>query len=164
VINVNWEDAVAYADWLSQQTGNAYRLPSEAEWEYAARAGSTTRYSWGDDSDQYGGGWANCNGCGSRWDNKQTAPVGSFGANGFGLSDMAGNVWEWIQDCWHESYRNAPLDGSAWLEDDKGDCSARVIRGGSWGSTLKFLRPAERHWGHPAKRNGTLGFRLAQDL
>ena len=95
VINVSWEDAVAYTGWLSAQTGKWYRLPSEAEWEYAARAGTTTRYSWGDD---IGRNLANCNGCGSRWDDEKTAPVGSFPANAWGLHDMHGNVWEWVQD------------------------------------------------------------------
>ena len=126
VINVSWEDAVAYTRWLSEQTGQRYRLPSEAEWEYAARAGTEAKYSWGN---QIGRNRANCDGCGSRWDNSQTAPVGWFGANGWGLHDMHGNVWEWVQDCWNDSYRGAPTDGSAWQQ---GNCSRRVLRGGSW--------------------------------
>ena len=126
VINVSWDDAVAYTQWLSSQTGERYRLPSEAEWEYAARAGSTTKYSWGND---IGRNRANCDGCGSRWDDRQTAPVGSFSANRWGLHDMHGNVWEWVQDCWNGNYRGAPTDGSAW---ESGDCSERVLRGGSW--------------------------------
>lgn len=113
VINVSFDDAQAYAKWLSDQTGKKYRLPTEAEWEYAARAGTQTWYWWGDD---IGRNNANCDGCGSQWDNRQTAPVGSFKANAFGLHDTAGNVWEWVQDCWHENYNNAPGDGSAWLE------------------------------------------------
>ena len=126
VINVSWKDAAAYAEWLSEQTGKRYRLPSEAEWEYAARAGTTTAYWWGN---EIGQNRANCDGCGSQWDNKQTAPVGSFKPNAFGLYDTAGNVWEWVQDCWNENYAGAPTDGSAWEE---GDCSQRVLRGGAW--------------------------------
>jgi formylglycine-generating enzyme required for sulfatase activity len=110
VVRVSWDDAVAYARWLSQQTGKHYRLPSEAEWEYAARAGTETTYWWGNEIKQ---GLANCIGCGSRWDNQQTAPVGSFKPNPFGLYDTAGNVSEWVQDCWHDSYQGAPSDGSA---------------------------------------------------
>jgi formylglycine-generating enzyme required for sulfatase activity len=164
VINVSWEDAVAYAKWLSQQTGKAYRLPTEAEWEYAARAGSTTKYSWGNEIDQDGEVWANCDGCGSQWDNKQSAPVGSYEANAFGLYDMAGNVWEWTQDCWHDDYRYAPSDGTAWLERDKGDCQRRVIRGGGWFDEPRYLRSADRTWSRPVTRYGNLGFRLAMDL
>ena len=111
-----------------EMTGKPYRLLTEAEWEYAARAGTTTAYFWGD---EIGKGNANCDGCGSQWDDKQTAPVGSFAANAFGLYDMAGNVWEWVQDCYHDNYDGAPTDGSAWTS---GDCSLRVVRGGSWNS------------------------------
>ena len=125
-INVNWDDAKAYVRWLSDKTGKQYRLPSEAEWEYAARAGTTTRYSWGD---EVGRNRANCDGCGSLWDNEQTAPAGSFRANVFGLHDVHGNVWEWVEDCWSGNYLGAPADGSAW---ESGDCSRRVLRGGSW--------------------------------
>ena len=100
VINVSWNDAQEYVAWLSSEAGAQYRLPSEAEWEYAARAGTATAYSWGS---QVGSNRANCDGCGSRWDNEMTAPVGSFGANAWGLHDMHGNVWEWVQDCWHDS-------------------------------------------------------------
>ena len=126
VINVNWKDAKAYVRWLSDKTGKQYRLMSEAEWEYAARGGTTTRYSWGDD---IGRNRANCEGCGSRWDDKLTAPVGSFPANVFSLHDMHGNVWEWVEDCWNGNYRGAPSDGNAWMD---GDCDIRVLRGGSW--------------------------------
>ncbi len=100
VINVTWDDAKKYVAWLSKLTGKSYRLLTEAEWEYAARAGSTTAFSWGDD---IGMGNANCDGCGSQWDRKQTAPVGSFAANAFGLHDMHGNVWEWVEDCWNDN-------------------------------------------------------------
>ena len=124
VIKVSWRDAVAYVEWLSARTGKRYRLPSEAEWEYAVRAGTETAYSWGN---EIGRNRANCDGCGSQWDNEQTAPVGSFSANAWGLHDMHGNVWEWVQDCWNDSYQGAPTDGSAW---ESGDCSRRVMRGG----------------------------------
>ena len=129
VIDVSWEDAAAYVAWLSRETGESYRLPSESEWEYAARAGTTTRYSWGQD---IGRNLANCDGCRSRWDDDQTAPAGSFAANGWGLHDMHGNVWEWVADCWHENYARAPRDGTAWTSG--GNCGRRVLRGGSWNS------------------------------
>ena len=127
MINVSWEDAQSYVTWLSRETGESYRLPSESEWEYAARAGTATKYSWGN---EIGVNRANCDGCGSRWDNQRTAPVGSFAPNGFGLYDMHGNVWEWVEDCWNGSYAGAPSDGGAWRS---GDCAKRVLRGGSWG-------------------------------
>ena len=108
------------------KTGKPYRLLTEAEYEYATRAGTTTAYPWGD---AIGKNNANCTGCGSQWNGKQTAPVGSFAANGFGLYDMVGNVWEWTRDCYHDGYNGAPTDGSAWTS---GDCNRRVVRGGSW--------------------------------
>ena len=121
VMNVSWEDAQSYVRWLSDRTGKTYRLLSESEWEYVARAGTETAYSWGD---SIGVNRANCNGCGSQWDDKQTAPVGSFAANAWGVHDMHGNVWEWVQDCWNSDYEGAPTDGSAWESED---CSyARV--------------------------------------
>ncbi|MCH7543001.1 MAG: formylglycine-generating enzyme family protein [Proteobacteria bacterium] len=158
VMRVSWNDAVAYARWLSEQTGKRYRLPTEAEWEYAARAGSTTRYWWGND---IGRNNANCIGCGSRWDNKQTAPVGSFRPNDFGLYDTAGNVWEWVEDCWNKSYDGAPSDGSAWLG---GDCSNRVLRGGSWVFIPWGLRSAYRFRGWTVNRYVDFGFRVARTL
>jgi formylglycine-generating enzyme required for sulfatase activity len=163
-INVSWEDAVAYAEWLSEQTGKRYRLPSEAEWEYVARAGTTGRYWWCDKLEpncDVKAGIANCDGCGSQWDNEKTAPVGSFEPNPFGLYDTVGNVWEWVQDCWHESYKGAPTDGSAWEE---ADCSQRVIRGGSWFGTPRNVRSANRNWYIPVIMYSNVGFRLAQDL
>ena len=104
VMNVSWDDAQQYVAWLSTRTGKTYRLLSEAEWEYAARAGTSTAYFWGN---EIGNGNANCNGCGSQWDHRRTAPVGSFAPNAFGLHDMHGNVWEWVQDCMHEDYNGA---------------------------------------------------------
>jgi formylglycine-generating enzyme required for sulfatase activity len=158
IINVSWHDAVAYTQWLSSQTGESYRLPSEAEWEYAARAGSTTKYSWGND---IGRNRANCDGCGSRWDDEKTAPVGSFRANRWGLYDVHGNVWEWVKDCYNDSYRGAPTDGSAW---ESGDCSRRVLRGGSWGSLPGFLRAASRNGLTAGSRYGSVGFRVARTV
>jgi len=159
VINVSWNDAKLYVAWLSRITGKPYRLLSEADWEYAARAGSTTAYSWGDD---IGKANANCYGCGSQWDDKQTAPAGSFKPNGFGLYDMHGNVWQWVEDAYHDSYRGAPNDGSTWIEG--GDTSRRVIRGGSWRNGPTGLRAAIRYWGSTNDQSGDLGFRLGRTL
>ncbi|MCI0600845.1 MAG: formylglycine-generating enzyme family protein, partial [Beijerinckiaceae bacterium] len=128
VIYVSWDDAKAYVAWLSRMTGKEYRLLTEAEWEYAARAGTATAYSWGDEP---GKGNANCNGCGSEWDGKQPAPAGSFKPNAFGLYDMHGNVWEWVEDTPHANYEGAPRNGSAWVEG--AESTSRVVRGGSWG-------------------------------
>ena len=158
VINVSWDDARSYVQWLSEQTGHTYRLPTEAEWEYAARAGTTTQYSWGND---IGRNLANCSGCGSQWDDKQTAPVGSFPANAFGLHDLHGNVWEAVHDCTNRSYNGAPTDGSAWV---KGDCRMRVLRGGSWDDVPRYLRSAYRNRVAPGYRNIGVGFRVARTL
>ena len=158
VYNVSWVDAERYTRWLSDQTGQKYRLPSEAEWEYAARAGSGGMYSWGDDV-----GWrrANCEGCGSQWDDRRAAPVGSFAPNGFGVYDMHGNVWEWVQDCLNRDYDGAPTDGTAWL---RGDCGRRVLRGGSWASGPEDLRAASRGRQATDDRNYLIGFRVARTL
>ena len=166
VINLSQADAQAYAAWLSAQTGKRYRLPSEAEWEYAARAGTTTRYSWGNG---IGRNRANCGGCGnnfgndcgSEWDGEGPAPVGSFAANAFGLYDMHGNVSEWVEDCYGD-YADAPTDGSARTGCD--DPRAVVVRGGSWDEPPQWLRSAFRPWDRPSVRSDGLGFRLVQDL
>ena len=158
VIDVSWTDAHDYVGWLSEQTGQRYRLLTEAEWEYAARAGSETAYAWGD---AIGTDRANCEACGSRWDATRTAPVGSFEPNGFGLHDMHGNVWEWVEDCWNGRYFDAPFDGSAWLS---GDCRARVIRGGSFNSPPQLLRSADRVKTETRTRSFSLGFRVAREL
>jgi len=158
VINVSWEDAKAYAEWLSRKTGKQYRLPTEAEWEYAARAGTTTSRYWGE---QIGSNNANCFGCGSQWDYKQTAPVGKFSSNAFGLYDMLGNVWEWVEDCSHDNYNGAPTDGSAW--ESGGDCSQRSARGGSWFYMTWSVRAATRYSYSTSTRSGTLGFRIARN-
>ena len=159
VINVSWEDARSYVSWLSKRTGVTYRLLSESEWEYAARAGTTTRYSWGD---EIGANRANCLGCGGRWDKEnKTAPVGWFAPNAWGLHDMHGNAYEWVQDCWNDHYLRAPADGSAW---ERGQCSLRVLRGGSWLSGPRFLRSAYRFRYSTGNRNNDYGFRVARTL
>ena len=137
---VGWNDAQEFIGGLNARGGgNRYRLPSEAEWEYAARAGTTTGYWWGN---AIGDNRANCDGCGSQWDNESTAPVGSFAANAWGLHDVHGNVWEWVEDCWHGNYEGAPGDGSAWTSG--GRCGRRVLRGGSWYYFPRILRAASR--------------------
>ena len=157
---VSFEDAEDYAGWLSQRMGKAYRLPSESEWEYVARAGSTTRYPWGDD---IGRGNANCDECGSRWDDERTAPVGSFPANAFGVHDMVGNLYEWVADCGGESYAGAPADGSAAGPDHDG-CKWRMMRGGSWLSLPRASRPANRVRVPVVFHDINTGFRVARDL
>lgn len=171
---VSWDDAQAYVKWLSQRTGAAYRLPTEAEWEYAARAGTTTARFYPDGQQcQY------ANGLGqegkaiaaSDWvlaectdDYVTTAPVGRFKSNPYGLSDMLGNVSEWTQDCWHDNYNNAPSDGSAWLDKDGGDCSRRVVRGGSWNYAPQDVRSAGRLGLNAGGAIYFLGFRIARDF
>ena len=159
VVYVSQPDAQGFIRWLNKKEGTqAYRLPTEAEWEYAARAGTTKRYSWGNG---IGRNRANCDGCGSQWDDKRPAPVGSFAANAFGLYDMHGNVWEWVEDCWHDNYKGAPTDGRAWKTGCDGELA--VLRGGSWVDILRRLRSAHRGGNGPSARYSTLGFRLVQD-
>ena len=172
VINVSWDEATEYAAWLSAQTGKRYRLPTEAEWEYAARAGSTTMYHYGGYYESQLCRYANHADTSTdyRWRNrgctdgvgKHTAEVGQYQPNAFGLYDMSGNVWEWVQDCWHENYQGAPSDGSAWLVG--GDCNRRVIRGGSWSDFPLSLSSAYRFKSTRSYRLDYLGFRLVQDL
>jgi formylglycine-generating enzyme required for sulfatase activity len=159
VINVSWNDAQSYVDWLSKRTGKPYRLLSESEYEYAARAGTQTAYPWGN---AVGKNNANCHSCGSRWDARQTAPVGSFAANRFGLYDMVGNVREWTEDCYHNTYIGAPADGSAWIQN--ANCYDRVVRGGSYLLAPAFLRSASRYWFTTDYRLRYLGFRVARTL
>jgi formylglycine-generating enzyme required for sulfatase activity len=159
VINVSWSDAQRYAAWLSKMTGKSYRLLSAAEWEHAARAGTRTSYSWGD---EIGKGKANCVGCGSEWDGKRTAPVGSFAANAFGLHDMHGNVSEWVEDCYHPNYAGAPADGRAWTTG--GDCSSRILRGGGWNDGPVNVRSASRGSARIFLRSNSLGLRVARTL
>lgn len=157
VINVSWEDAKAFAAWLSKQSGRSFRLPTEAEWEYAARGGTGSAFWWGN---QAGKGNANCNGCGSPWDNSMTAPVGSFAANPFGLYDVHGNVYEWVEDRRHDSYQGAPGDGSAWLEGTSPD---RVQRSGSYRDYPEDIKASTRNWTSPARRLIDCGFRLVME-
>lgn len=173
VINVSWVDAQGYVQWLSRETGERYRLLSEAEWEYVARAGRPEARPWGDSealqcrhangfdragADRYPAdrGPVDCSD-----GHAATAPVGSFQPNSFGLHDVLGNVWEWTEDCWHDSYSGAPADGSAW---QSGDCSLRVLRGGSWINDPEVLRSANRDGGRVGDRDRDIGFRVARDI
>ena len=164
VVDVSWWDAGEYVRWLSARTGRWYRLLSESEWEYVARAGTATRYWWGD---EVGDNRASCDGCGSQWDARQTAPVGSFPPNEFGLHDVHGNVWEWVQDCRNGSYEGAPDDASAW---ESGLCGWRGVRGGSWqsGTVPRYVRAANRGWNLAQRRTfldaAAVGFRIARSL
>ena len=163
VVGVRWNDAQAYIAWLNRRTGKRYRLLTESEWEYVARAGTETLYHFGNTEASLMGN-ANCSEsvCADGFD--RTAPVGSFGANAFGLHDMYGNVWEWVKDCWHGGYNGAPTDGSAWLEGDGGNCDESVFRGGAWNRLAENLRAAFRGGSFRSYRNFDLGFRVAQDL
>jgi formylglycine-generating enzyme required for sulfatase activity len=174
VVCVSFNDAKAYVAWVARQTGKPYRLLTEAEWEYAARGGTSTRYSYGNDekdicrhgngADQTArsanstSGWtfASC-----RDGFANTSPVGSFTANGFGLYDMQGNAWQWIEDCYHDGYKDAPTDGSAW---GSGDCLLRALRGGSWDVNPKGLRAANRIWNDTVSRSGNMGLRVERTL
>jgi formylglycine-generating enzyme required for sulfatase activity len=157
VINVSWVDAKTFATWLSQKTGQTYRLPSEAEWEYAARAGTNTPFWWGRDA---GSRQANCREC-STGIGQQTSPVGSYKPNPFGLYDTAGNVAEWVEDCWNDSYRGAPKDGTAWTA---GQCRLRVLRGGAYDSQAKTVRSTARFRYDTDVRYSSNGFRLVREL
>lgn len=156
VINVSWKDAQQYVDWLSNLTGKTYRLMSEAEWEYVRKIGHGIA-----PGRRLGRATANCNGCGSRWDNLQTAPVGSFPANSNGIYDLAGNVWEWVEDCYFDKYHGVPRDGRA---ATKTPCRYRVMRGGAWDNGPQFLNPATRFANPPSYRFNNLGFRVAKSL
>jgi formylglycine-generating enzyme required for sulfatase activity len=174
VVCVSWNDAQAFVSWLNQQSGQKFRLPSEAEWEYAARAGNVAKYPWGMDADQAcrfanggdqtpypdnsGRAWANPLNCKDGY--FYTAPVGSFASSDFGLKDMIGNALEWTQDCENESYSGAPSDGSAWTS---GNCDRRVVRGGSWAVGAASLRVSYRGRTGAANRHDNDGFRLAHD-
>jgi formylglycine-generating enzyme required for sulfatase activity len=169
---LTWTSAQAYIDWLNGKVrkravpaaarDGPYRLPSEAEWEYAARAGTTTARWWGE---AIGKNNANCNGCGSQWDDTMMAEVGRFGPNPFGLYDMLGNVWQWVGDCWNESYVGAPKDGSRWAT---GDCRRRVLRGGAWLNPPVLVRSAARIAGNARgeyfEPPSNAGFRVARTL
>ena len=173
VISVSWEDAQAYVEWMSSETGEEYRLLSEAEWEYVARAGTQMARHWGASSSGQCGYANGYDRTGDQkhdfpWDpiscsdgHADTAPVGSFEPNAFGLYDVLGNVWEWTDDCWNESYAGAPTDGSPWAS---GDCTRRVLRGGSWHFRPVILRSANRGWLSAGNRYSSLGFRLARTI
>jgi formylglycine-generating enzyme required for sulfatase activity len=164
VMNTSWGDAKAYVAWLSAKTGRSYRLLSEAEWEYAARAGTTTMYSHGETISPTAANYdGSTDGSGPSDVNRQsTLPVGSFSANDFGLYDMNGNVSEWVEDCWHDDYTaKHPTDGSPWLE---GNCNGRVVRGGSWEDSQAELRSAARTGGEKNDRFYTDGLRIARSL
>ena len=172
VVCVSYEDGQHYVEWLSKETQQTYRLMSESEWEYAARAGATTSRYWGNGEQEacrhanvtdrtlkqkYN--WLFTFNCNDGY--AETAPVGTFKANGFGLQDMLGNVWEWVEDCYNKTYDGAPRDGSAWVA---GNCPGRVIRGGGWSSRPQSVRSAIRYRYTPGDRNNNLGFRIASTL
>jgi formylglycine-generating enzyme required for sulfatase activity len=152
---VSWNDAKQFVEWLSKVGQKSYRLPSEAEWEYAARGNTQTKYWWGD---QFQSDMADCKGCGATYDSTQPAKVGSFKSNPFGLHDMGGNIDQWVEDCWHKDYQGAPTDGSAWIDKT---CAARVIRSGSWKNGTNYVRPGSRDYYDTGVRYPTHGLRVA---
>lgn len=156
--DLSWDDAQQYVKWLGKTTGKPYRLPTEAEWEYADRGGTTTAYWWGD---QMRKGNANCTDCGLPWHKEGPETVGSFAPNPVGLYDMNGSVWEWVADCWHNSYQGAPADGRAW---DSPSCDMRVIRGGSWREGGGYMLSATRFKYSASVRQSQDGFRVVKDL
>ena len=156
--DVSWDNAQQYVNWLGKVSGKPYRLPSEAEWEYAARGGTSTRYWWGE---QMRAGNANCKDCGQPWHPEGPVNVGSFGANPYGLYDMNGSVWEWVSDCWHTTYKGAPSDGRPW---DEANCRVRVIRGGSWRDGADYMMSSTRFKYDASVRYSQNGFRVARDL
>ena len=158
ITNVSWSDAKQFVAWLAGATRKAYRLPSEAEWEYAARGGTQTKYWWGD---QFQPGMANCKNCTDIAAAEQPVKVGSFKPNPFGLYDMGGGVDQWVEDCWHKNYQGAPSDGSPWVE---GSCASHVIRSGSWKNDARYARPANRDSYDTNVRYPTHGFRVALSL
>ena len=165
VVCVSWQDATAYVRWLSRKTGERYRLLTEAEWEYAARAGTTGPFYFGStiSTNQANFNGRHSYGFGRKGAYRErTVAVGSFSANGFGLYDMHGNVWEWVEDCMHASYHSAPSDGRAWLSG--GDCGTRVLRGGSWLTIPQYLRSASRRAASHGNRSDSGGFRVARTL
>jgi len=158
VIDVSWDDALAYTRWLSKQTGKRYRLLSEAEWEYVARSGTTTSYWWGI---KPGVGNAHCFDCKSDFSTSKPARVGTYKPNAFGVYDTAGNVFEWVHDCFHRNYNDAPNDGSVW---EGGDCDVRVVRGGAYRSPANSMRAENREKFKSGKGQYNVGIRVARDL
>jgi formylglycine-generating enzyme required for sulfatase activity/class 3 adenylate cyclase len=157
VHNVSWNDAQQYVNWLSNFTKKKYRLPTEAEWEYAARAGASTKFWWGN---QFIPGMANCKDCADASNPHEPMKVASFAPNPFGLYDMAGGVAQWVSDCWHKDYQGAPKDGSSW---EAPNCRERVLRGGSWRNDSSYLRAASRNRYDPGVRYPAHGFRIARN-
>jgi formylglycine-generating enzyme required for sulfatase activity len=157
-MNLSWDDAAQYTQWLRRQTGRPYRLPTEAEWEYAARSGTTSAYSWGE---QVGVAKANCSGCGGSYDPQLPAPVGSFPANPWGLFDMEGGIAEWVEDCWHRNYDGAPANGTAWQAPH---CASHVLRGGSWKNPPKDITVSTRNYYDTSVRYLANGARVAMAL
>lgn len=155
VTNVSWTDAQRYVGWLAQVTKKPFRLPTEAEWEYAARGATVTKYWWGDKMQP---GMAACKDCGDSSPQQQPGKVGSFKPNPFGLYDMGGGVDQWVEDCWHKNYQGAPTDGSAWVS---GDCTSHVLRSGSWKNDARYVRPSNRDQYDTNVRYPTHGFRIA---
>jgi formylglycine-generating enzyme required for sulfatase activity/class 3 adenylate cyclase len=156
--NLSWADAQQYVGWLAKSTGQPYRLPSEAEWEYAARAGTNSRYWWGE---RIAPKMANCKGCGEPYDPRQPLNVGSLPANPLGLHDLSGGVAQWVADCWHPNYQGAPADGLAWSEPN---CRESVLRGGSWRNDASYVRSASRAHYDNGVRYPAHGFRVARSL
>lgn len=158
VINITWDDADTYVKWLSKITGATYRKPSEAEWEYVAKAGTDTEFFWGDEP---GANMANCRNCESEWSKKGSAPVGSFKANPWGFYDMHGNIWEWMADCWNPNHEGALTDGTA---RQTGDCRQRVIRSGSWYYFSKNMRSSWRFKNDHRVRSYGIGMRVVREI
>lgn len=158
VINITWEQANDYAAWLSRTTGATYRLPSEAEWEFAAQGGKTTPFWWGEEP---GSGMANCRQCGTQWSGRQTAPGRSFPPNPYGIYDMNGNLWEWVADCWFPTHEGAATDGSA---RDAPDCQRRVSKGGAWYYVPILSHAASRAPQIAQLWSYTVGFRVLREL
>jgi formylglycine-generating enzyme required for sulfatase activity len=157
VVFVSWDDALAYTQWLSSETGKKYRLPSEAQWEYAAIAGTDTKYWWGR---EVGSGRAHCFNCDTGLNPRSPTSVGRFPASPFGLHDTAGNVAEWVRDCWHANYQDAPTDGAVW---EGGDCSYRIARGGSFLNTGKSIRAKSRSKWKSQRSYDSVGFRVVRE-
>ena len=158
IANLSWADAQQFVEWLSKVTQKPVRLPTEAEWEYAARGGTRSKFWWGD---QLQAAMANCKGCNEPYESSQPLKVGSFKPNPFGLYDMGGNIHQWVADCWHKNYQGAPSDGSAWVDND---CLSHVIRSGSWKNDPSYVRPSSRDYYDTSVRYPTHGLRIAQSL
>jgi len=154
--DVSWDDAQQYIKWLTSVSGKPYRLPTEAEWEYAARGGAATAYWWGAKMTP---GKANCKDCGPPWSAERPANAGSFAANAYGLYDTSGSVWEWVGDCWHNNFKDAPADGRSW---DEPNCRVRVIRGGSWREGTAYMVASTRFKYDASVRQAQNGFRVAR--